>query len=200
LTTRDLACLIKEAGIDIQKISEAGLDSELPAIPGLENVYCAPGDITAAVFNVSLGMLSQNTAETLDVKFTETGTEGVRTASVRLGSFDIRAATVSGLPGAVPFFDSMKAGKNEIAFLEMLACPLSCVSGGGQPKVLLPQDKAGTYAERAKLHSAPDGKALSALAKHPAVQKIYQDHFAKPCGDKSNKALHTQYVERKLSQ
>jgi NADP-reducing hydrogenase subunit HndD len=200
LTTRDLAHLIKDAGIDLQKIAEADFDSELPAIPGMENVYCAPGDIATAVFNVSLGLLSQNPADSLGVKFAETGTEGVRTASVRLGSFDIKAAAVTGLPDAVPFLDSMKAGKTEIAFLEMLACPMSCVSGGGQPKVLLPQDKAGAYAERAKLHSALDAQALSALAKHPAVQKIYQDYFAKPCGDKSNRALHTQYVERKLSQ
>jgi NADP-reducing hydrogenase subunit HndD len=200
LTTRDIAWLIKDAGIDIRKLAEAEFDSELPTVPGMENVYCAPGDIAAAVLNVSLGMLSQNQSESLDVRFAETGTEGVRTASVRLGSFEIKAAAVTGLPAAVPFFDSMKAGKNEIAFLEMLACPLSCVSGGGQPKVLLPQDKAGAYAERAKFHSTLDAKALSALAKHPAVQKIYQGYFAKPCGDKSNKALHTQYVERKLSQ
>jgi iron only hydrogenase large subunit-like protein len=93
----------------------------------------------------------------------------------------------------------MKAGKNEIAFLEMLACPMGCVSGGGQPKVLLPQDKAGAYAERAKLHSKPDAKSLSAVAQHPAVQQMYQNFFARPCGDKSNRALQTQYVERTLT-
>jgi iron only hydrogenase large subunit-like protein len=200
LTTRELAYLIKDAGIDLLKLAEEDFDSELPAIPGMENVYCAPGDIATAVFHVSLGMLSQNPKDSPDVKFTETGTEGVRTTSVRLGSFDVKAAAITGLQSAIPFLDSMKAGKNELAFFEMLACPMGCISGGGQAKVLLPQDKAGVYAERASLHSTLDVKALSAIAKHPAVQKIYQDHFAKPCGDKSNRALHTQYVERKLSQ
>jgi len=132
------------------------------------------------------------------VTFVETGTEGVRTASVQLDSFDVKVAAITGLPNAVPFLDSMKAGKNEIAFLELLACPMGCVSGGGQPKVLLPQDKAGAYAKRAGLNPVPDAKTLSTIAKHPAVQKIYQDSFAKPCGDKSNRALQTQYVERKL--
>jgi NADP-reducing hydrogenase subunit HndD len=124
----------------------------------------------------------------------------VRTASVKLDSYNVKAAVVTGLPSAVPFFDAMKAGKNEIAFLEVLACPMGCVSGGGQPKVLLPQDKAGAYAERARLNAELDSKSLSAAAQHPAVQRIYKDHFAKPCGDRSNRALHTQYVERKLNQ
>jgi NADP-reducing hydrogenase subunit HndD len=99
----------------------------------------------------------------------------------------------------VPFFDAMKAGKHEIAFLEMLACPMGCVSGGGQPKVLLPQDKAGAYADRAKLHANLDAKSLSAVSQHPSIQQMYQNFFAKPCGDKSNRALQTQYVERKLT-
>jgi iron only hydrogenase large subunit-like protein len=135
----------------------------------------------------------------LDVKFSATETAGVCTASVHLNSHAVKAVAITGLPSAVPFFEEMKAGKNEIAFLEMLACPMGCVSGGGQPKILLPQDKEGAYAERARLNAGPDPECLSAIAQHPAVQRIYEDYFAKPCGDKSNHALHTQYVERKLS-
>jgi iron only hydrogenase large subunit-like protein len=118
---------------------------------------------------------------------------------VKLNSYDVKAAAVTGLTGAVPFFEAMKAGKHEIAFLELLACPMGCVSGSGQPKVLLPQDKPGAYAERAKLHSNLDVKSLCAVSQHPAVQRIYGDFFAKPCGDRSNRALQTQYIERKLT-
>ena len=200
LTARELACLIKDSGIDLMTAPEADFDAELPVIAGMDNIYCTPGDIATAVLNASRDMMAQGSGDPLDVKFTETGTEGVRTASVEIGSFAISAAAITGLTGAVPYFDAMKSGRHELAFMELLACPMGCVSGGGQPKILLPQDKPVAYAERAKLHCSLDAKLLSALSRHPAVQQIYQDFFGKPCGDKSNRALHTQYVERKLSQ
>jgi NADP-reducing hydrogenase subunit HndD len=200
LTARELACLIKDSGIDLMRIAEEEFDSELPAIAGMESVYCTPGDIAAAVLHVSRSLLARDSKESLDVKYVETGMEGVCAASVKLGSYDVKVVAVTGLTAAVPYFDAMKAGKHEIAFLELLACPMGCVSGGGQPKVLLPQDKTGAYAERAKLHSSLDAKSLSTVSQHPAIQQMYQNFFARPCGDKSNRALQTQYVERKLTQ
>jgi NADP-reducing hydrogenase subunit HndD len=199
LTARDLAYLFKDYGIELSEMSEAEFDRELPEIAGMESVYCSPGDITAAVLYAGRGLIDQGKSEALDVKFVETGTEGVQMASVRLDKFDLKVVSITGLPNAVPFFDAMKAGKHEIAFLEILSCPMGCVSGGGQPKVLLPQDKVSTYSERANLSSKPDAKAFGSIAKHPAVQQVYQGFFAKACGDKSNRAINTQYSERKLS-
>lgn len=200
LTTRDLAWMIKDAGIDVMKMPEESFDAELPFIGAMENVYCTPGDITEAVFQISHHILAPDSGESPAAKFLETGTEGVRIASFKLDSHEVKAAAVTGLPGAVPFFEAMKAGKNEIGFLEMLACPMGCVSGSGQPKILLPQDREGSYARRAALNTGPDAKGLKAIVQNPAVQRLYNDYFGKRCGDKSNHALHTQYVERKLSQ
>jgi NADP-reducing hydrogenase subunit HndD len=198
LTVRDLAYLFKDYGIEFSEMPEAEFDRELPDVAGMESVYCTPGDITAAVLNAVRGLIDSGGAKALDVKFAETGTEGVQTASVRLDTFDLKVVSVTGLPNAVPFFDAMKAGKQDVAFMEILSCPMGCVSGGGQPKVLLPQDKGTTYSERAKLNPKPDAKTFGDIAKHPDVQQIYQGFFAKACGDKSNRAIHTQYSERKL--
>jgi len=199
LTTRELAWMIKDSGIDPTSLAEEDFDVELPAVEGMETLYGVPGDITAAVLQVSRSMLDPNSSENPALQLSETGAEGVRTAAVKLNSFSVKVATVAGLPAAAPFFEAMKSGKNEIAFLELLACPMGCVSGGGQPKVLLPQEKDGAYAERARLNACPDGIRLSRLAQHPAVQRIYKDYFRKACGDSSNHALRTQYVERKLN-
>ncbi len=197
LTTRELAYLIKDSGINLLSLEEKEFDAELPVIPGMENVYCAAGDIAESVLYAGYGLSGQNDGGSPDVKFQDAGTEGVRAATVQLNGFKVKAVSVAGLPGAAPFFDAIKAGKNEVAFLELLACPMGCVSGGGQPKVLLPQDKAGAYADRARL-SRVDAKSIESIVQNAAVQRAYQD-FGKPCGDKSNKALHTQYTERKLS-
>ena len=198
LTTRELAYLIKDSGIDLLKMAEEPFDSELPDIPGMDSAYCAPGGITEAVFRAGRSLLSQNTEDAAEIAYAQTAADGVRTASVRLGPFSVKTALVTGLPGAVPFFDAMKAGKNEIAFLEILACPMGCVSGGGQPKVLLPQDKEPAYMERAKVEQSDGVKNAGAIGANPAVQRVYKDYFVKPAGDRSNRALQTQYTERRM--
>jgi NADP-reducing hydrogenase subunit HndD len=169
-------------------------------VPGMDKVYCVPGDITEAVLRASYGLLAPDAEQPLKVQFVETETEGVRTTSVQLDKFSVKAVALTGLPNAIPYLEAMKAGKSDIAFFEMLACPMGCVSGGGQPKVLLPQERTGTYLERARLSGIPDAECLQTLARNAAVQRTYSECFDKPCGDRSNHAMYTQYVERKLSQ
>lgn len=196
LTTRELAYMIKKAGIDLLQISEMPFDSELGSIPEVGNVYCNPGDIAEAVIRASQEILTKAEGG-VDVTFADTEVEGVRAASVPLGTFKIKAVAITGLTAAVPFFEAMKKGSHEVAFMELLACPMGCVSGGGQPKVLLPQDRTGTYGDRAKLHGKANSRGR--VTKNSEVQRIYQC-FAKSAGDKSNRALQTQYEERRLKQ
>jgi len=195
LTTRELAYMIKDSGIDLVSIAGQPYDSELPVIPETEDSYCDPGGVSESVLRASGGLLQQSGS--LDVKFADTESEGVRTASVQLGEFKVKAVAITGLTAAVPFFDAIKEGKNEIAFMELLACPMGCVSGGGQPKVLLPQEKTTVYTSRAGVHSVV-AKNREGIAQNPAVQRIYKECFAKTPGDKSNRALQTQYQERKI--
>jgi NADP-reducing hydrogenase subunit HndD len=199
LTVRELAYMIKDAGIDLVNIPEQPLDSELPAIQETESIYGMPSDIAESVFHAGFELMHQGKKEPVEVKFVETGTEGVREASVWLGEFQVKAVAITGLTAALPYFEAMKKGKSEVAFMELLACPMGCVSGGGQPKVLLPQDKSVVYADRGRVN-AGDAKSMAGIAQHPAVQRVYEECFAKIAGDKSNRALHTQYEERKLSQ
>jgi hypothetical protein len=65
--------------------------------------------------------------------------------------------------------------------------------------VLLPQDKEPAYVERAKAEANYGGKNVGAVTGHPAVERLYSDYFRKPIGDGSNRALRTEYTERKLS-
>jgi len=197
LTARELAYMMKDAGIDLQKLPEEPFDAELPIIPEMKDIYSRPADIAESVLRAGCGLLKQGVS--VHVKFSDAEAEGVRVSSVQLGEFSVKAAVITGLTAATPFFDAIKAGKNEIAFMELLACPMGCVSGGGQPKVLLPQNKTAAYTDRAKVHSGADGKPREGIAQNAAVQRVYKELFAKNPGDKSNRALQTQYEERKLS-
>lgn len=198
LTTRELAYLIKEFGIDLETLAEEEFDDELPAVAGTDGVYCAPGDITEAVLRTAHGLLTQGQGGTREVALADTGSEGVRVTSVQLNGFEVKAAAIAGWQNAVPILETIKSGKSEFAFVEVLACPMGCVSGGGQPKVLLPQDRSAAYNERARLATETGARDWEGAAQLSAVQQVYRGFFGKACGDKSNRALHTQYQERRL--
>jgi iron only hydrogenase large subunit-like protein len=199
LTTRELAYLIKDAGIDITGLAPEKFDDDLAGIPWLANVYCTTGDVTQAVLHTSPELLNHGARSPLKVAFPDAQTEGARVISVSVDGYDVKAVAISGLRNAVPFFEAIKAGKREFGFMEVRACPMGCVSGGGQPKVLLPQDRLPVYVERARLTSPCSANSRSKISEDPAVQRIYQGYFNKPYGDKSNRILHTQYVERRVS-
>ena len=198
LTTRELAYLIKDAGIDLAGLVDEKFDRDLPEVPGLEKVYCQTGDITRAVLSISHELLNHHNGSDLDIQLVAQS-EGVHLAQRQLGSHKVKAIAISGLQKAVPFFEAIRAGRNEFAFMELMACPQGCVSGGGQPKVLLPINKGRVYGERARILSDGDSSVRN-IAKHSVVQELYQCHFGKQYGDKSNRIVHTQYVERRLNQ
>jgi iron only hydrogenase large subunit-like protein len=198
LTTRELAYLIKDAEIDLAGLAEEEFDQDLPEVSGLEKIYCSTGDITQAVLDTSFELLNHRAADKLDIQLVAQGT-GVHVTHAHLGGREVKAVAISGLQNAVSFLEAIRAGQNEFAFMELMACPQGCVSGGGQPKVLLPINKKRVYDERARVTSLNGGRPFRNLAKHPAVQQLYQCYFAKPYGDKSNHIVHTQYMERRLS-
>jgi iron only hydrogenase large subunit-like protein len=197
LTTRDLAHLIKEKGIDPSTLAEEEFDDDLPEIAGAENAYCTTGEVTQAVLRAAVELLSRRTQAISgsDVEVTEAHEEGARIACIQINGYNLKGIAVSGLQNAIPYLDDIKAGKRELAFLEVMSCPMGCVSGSGQPKVLLPEDKTAVYSKRLEIlrgNAAP----RSNVTEHPLLKALYRDLFLTPCGDKSNRVLHTQYFER----
>jgi len=192
LTTRELAYLIKEAGLDMGGLAEEEFDKDLGEVGWLSRVYCTTGDVTQAVFQTISELGGNGAAPT---PFAEGPGEGARVTSLTVSGQAIKGLAVSGLRNAVPFFEAIKAGKREFGFIEVRACPQGCVSGGGQPKVLLPQDKPAVYGKRANVTALAAADARSKVAEDPAVRKVYQ-YFGKACGDKSNHVLNTEYEDR----
>lgn len=199
LTTRELAYLIKDAGIDITKLEEVPFNRELGDVPGLENVYCTTGDIVKAVFTTSRELLNDDSGNEVAFEFPDNDTKVIKYFTATIAGRAVKGIAISGLKNAVPFFEAIRAGKTEFGFMEVMSCPLGCVSGGGQPKVLLPGNKMDVYRKRAALVAGYDVEHHG-LTQQPDIIKIYQDFFQKPYGDKSNRVLHTQYIERHINE
>ncbi|MCH5188331.1 MAG: iron hydrogenase small subunit, partial [Oscillospiraceae bacterium] len=126
------------------------------------------------------------------------GLDGVKIASVEAGGKTIRAAIAHGLGNARKLLDSIKAGETEVDFIEIMACPGGCVTGGGQPIVSsrVKMD-VNVSAERAKAIYAEDASlSLRKSHENPYIKELYSEFLGEPCGHKSHELLHTHYVAR----
>jgi iron only hydrogenase large subunit-like protein len=193
LTVRELAWMLKLGAIDPSLLEESEFDQELPPINELQKVYCRTGDVAQAVLETTAELMGVDNAA---VEFITAESAGACFFKVRIGDGEYGAASVSGLQNAVPFLEAVRKGTSSFRFLELMACPQGCISGGGQPKVLLPERRNPIYAMRGKLTALEPSSPGARLSTNAALRHLYKDFFGKPWGDKSNHVLQTRYVER----
>lgn len=132
VTTRELAQMIKAAGIDFNTLLDEQPDSIMGASSGAATIFGATGGVMEAAVRTAYYLLTGN--ELIPPEFTPVrGFEAVREASVDVAGTTLRLAIVSGLKAADTIAKSVLAGSSPYHFIEVMNCPGGCVNGGGQP-------------------------------------------------------------------
>ncbi len=197
ITTRELANLIKDMGIDFVNLPEEDFDAPLGTYTGAGNIFGVTGGVMEAALRTGYELISKKTIPSLDLEFVRGG-EGLRIASVKIDDLELKIAVVSGLRNVVQVLESVKQGKCDFHFVEVMTCPEGCVSGGGQPKLLLEEYRKIAYKNRKKSIYNHDSKLeLRKSHENPAIKKVYEEFLGEPLGHKSHNLLHTKYVSRK---
>ena len=126
------------------------------------------------------------------------GTDGIKEATVTVGDLDVKLAVANGLGNARKLLNSIREGKADYHFIEIMACPGGCVTGGGQPiHSAREMEEVDLKAERAKALYAEDASLpLRKSHENPYIKKLYEEYLGEPCGHKSHELLHTHYHER----
>lgn len=197
ITTRELAQLIKDAGIDFLHLQEEELDKPLGTYTGAATIFGVTGGVMEAALRTGYELITKEAIPEISISSVRGG-EGIRKASVKVGNLTLKVVVVSGLKNAKSVMEQIKAGKADFQFMEVMCCPVGCVSGGGQPKVLLPSDKPSAYADRtANIYAHDECMPLRKSHDNPDVQKLYEVFLGEPLGQESHHLLHTQYTSRK---
>ncbi len=198
ITTRELAKMIKEAGIEFNKLEDAVFDSPFgDEATGAGVIFGATGGVMEAALRTVSEVLTGKTFDEVEYEAVR-GTDGVKEATVTIGDMEVKVAVAHGLGNARKLLTAIREGKADYHFIEVMACPGGCVTGGGQP--IQPAKLAAEIdlkAERAKALYAED-RAATYRKSHdnPYIKKLYAEYLGEPCGHKSHKLLHTHYVER----
>ena len=197
LTTRELAYLIKEAAIDFNNLPEESFDIPLGMYSGAGNIFGVTGGVTEAAIRTAYEMITKEPIKDVRV-ISARGGQGVRMVTLDAGELKLKTVVVSGLKNAIAILEDLKRGKVDFHFMEVMACPAGCISGGGQPKMLLPIDGLSAYEQRtASTYQHDEEQPYRKSHENPEIQKIYQNFLGEPLGHQSHKLLHTHYKPRK---
>ncbi len=196
ITTRELARMIKRAGIQFTALPDEEFDSPLGEATGAAVIFGATGGVMEAALRTAYEVITKTTLE--DVDFTAVrGTEPVKVTEVKVGDLTVKVGVASGAKAAKELLERVKDGE-EFTFIEVMGCPGGCVNGGGQP--IQPTSVRQTIdlkAERAKaLYSNDAKKAIRKSHENPFVKAVYEEYLGAPNSHKAHELLHTHYVDR----
>ncbi len=197
ITTRELARMIKQTGLDFTKLPDEQFDNPFGGATGAAVIFGATGGVMEAALRTVAEILSGKAVENIEYGVVR-GVEGIKEATVELPGKTIRAAVAHGLGNARKLMDKIKAGEAQYDFIEVMGCPGGCVTGGGQPiQSAKAQMDIDLRTERAKAIYDED-RSLTIRKSHenPFIKKLYEEYLGEPCGHKSHDLLHTHYKAR----
>ena len=193
LTTRELARMIKEAGIDLANIDEAEFDSPLGYSTGAADIFGATGGVLEAALRTAYHDITKEEAPSLDFKVVR-GMDGIKEASLEIAGHTVNVAAASSLGNARKLMDELREGNSKYHVIEIMACPGGCVAGAGQPYHGGNYDKVKA---RAKALYEIDAHKVDRLSHHnPDIIKLYDEFLGERGGHMAHKLLHTQYYDR----
>ena len=189
ITTRELAKLIHYVGITFHDLPEEDFDSPLGTCSGAGAIFGTTGGVMEAALRTVCEKATGKELPSLDF-LSVRGMEGIKEATVDLGSRKVRVAVAHTLKNAKIIMEDVKAGKSPYDFIEIMACPGGCQGGGGQP---LNTTNARRQERMKALYEIDRNLPVRKSHENPEVIKIYKEFLGAPLVGKAHELLHTHY-------
>ncbi|MFW5757698.1 MAG: NADH-dependent [FeFe] hydrogenase, group A6 [Bacteroidota bacterium] len=205
LTTRELGMMIRQAGIDFDKLEDENYDSILGESSGAAVIFGTTGGVMEAALRTAYEIVTGREVpfSNLNIKPVR-GMEGIKEASVKikdvkpewsfLEGVELNVAIAHGLANAKTLMNKVKDGSANYHFIEIMACPSGCIGGGGQP---IPTNMEIRKKRAAAIYEEDEKKAVRKSHENPEVVEVYRSFLHKPLGHRSHDLLHTHYSAKK---
>jgi iron-only hydrogenase group A len=219
LTTRELAQMFKEAGIDLPNMKKSDFDTPFGTQTGSGVIFGATGGVMESAIRTLYELITGDKIENLfdharimpvrgfdNIKYAELPITTVGPVPDILKHLvpnwdwlkgaTLKIAVAHGTANAKKVLEDIKAGGklSECHFIEFMACPGGCLGGGGMP---IPTNTEIRAARAEAIYAEDEGSEVRKSYENPAVAEIYSNFLTDgPCGEKSHKLLHTKYTPR----
>jgi iron-only hydrogenase group A len=197
LTTREIARMIKEAGLDFKNLKDEKADDLMGIYTGAATIFGATGGVMEAALRSAYYLITGKNLPDYDIHAVR-GMQGIKEAVVDVDGIKVKIAVAHSLGQARKLMDIIRqqikeTGKSDYHFIEVMACPGGCVGGGGQPF----GSSLATRARRGEtLYKEDKGLELRLSHENPAVAAIYEKFLGSPGSEIAHKLLHTNYFHR----
>ena len=204
LTTRELARMIKRAGILFERLPDEEYDADIMGdYSGAGVIFGVTGGVMEAALRTVYFVLTGKEHDAIKFEAVR-GFEGIKEASVDIDGTVVNVAVAHGMKNAKVLLDEIREGKSKYHFIEIMGCPGGCVNGGGQPVVrscFLPNednDIVDTYRQKRAdaLYSEDERNALRQSHNNPQIKELYDKFLGEPNSHKAHELLHTTYQAR----
>jgi len=194
LTTRELARMIKNVGLDFSHLEEESFDDPLGQSTGAAVIFGTTGGVMEAAVRTAYEVATGQPLPNINLTAVR-GLEGIKHAALDVGGTTLKVAVAHTLKNARVLLDEIAAGKSEYAFIEVMTCPGGCIGGGGQP--VLP-DREKREARAKSLYVEDIDMPLRKSHENPAIKALYKEFLEKPLSHLSHELLHTHYAHHEV--
>lgn len=206
ITTRELAEMIKGAGINFDTLTESSFHKPLGLSSGAAAIFGVTGGVMEAALRTVYELVTGRELPFENLHVTPiVGLEQIKEAFIKfenvlpefnyLEGFEVGIAVTNGLAGAKILMKQVEDGTSPYHFIEVMGCPGGCITGGGQPRSKDPDIKEkrmkATYEEDENL-------PIRKSHENPSIIEFYEEFLGKPNGHLSHELLHTSYTKRGL--
>ncbi|HHW07473.1 MAG TPA: hydrogenase [Clostridia bacterium] len=198
LTTRELARMLKEDGINLPELPEEKYDPLLGEGSGAALIFGNTGGVMEAAVRSVYYLLTGHKApaELFDFQPVR-GLQGIKEGSVDIpGVGTLRVAVVHGLGNARVICESAYKNNLPYHFIEIMACPGGCISGGGQPRTSVPPADYVREQRMASMYQKDEAYVLRESYENKEVLELYQTFLQHPMSELAHELLHTAYTSR----
>jgi len=206
LTTRELAIMIRQAGLDFEALPDEQFDSIMGASTGAAVIFGTTGGVMEAALRTVYEVVTGKEVPFNGLNITPVrGSEGeIKEASIKitqtksewkfLEGIELKCVVANGLANAKKVMQDVRDGKAKYHFIEIMACPGGCLGGGGQP---IPTNKEIRAKRKQAIYEEDMGMPIRKSHENPDVITLYKEFLGHPLGHKSHELLHTHYTQRK---
>lgn len=204
LTTRELAKLIRRAGINFNKLPDEEFDNDIVGdYSGAGVIFGATGGVMEAALRTAYNALTGKEHDLIKFECVR-GLDGIKEAELDINGNKINVAVAHGMKNAKVLLDEIRRGESKYQFIEIMGCPGGCVAGGGQPYVkpqFLPNEDSDildTYRAKraAALYSEDERQTVRQSHNNPQIKALYDEFLGEPNSHKAHELLHTTYAAR----
>ncbi len=199
LTTRELARIISQYGIDFKNLEESEADSPIGEYTGAGTIFGVTGGVMEAAVRTAYKLVTDKELDKVEVDAVR-GLEEVKKGTVDFDGTPVRVAVIHGMANAKEILEEVREAKKEgkqapYEFIEIMACRGGCIAGGGQP---IGTDDEVRKQRTEGLYSDDEKCTLRRSHENPSIKRIYKDYLGAPLSHKSHELLHTEFSKKNV--